>query len=229
MITIIHGDDMKKSRDFFTSLKQESESIILLEGGTVDLTNLNQSLFGEGLFNENKTVVIEQLLTKKKKSKELDELVATIKSNSEKNIILWEGKDLEKRPLSLFPNANIKSFKLPQVLFSFLDSIKPGNGEELVRYFHAALLTLEPEILFTMIVRQVRILLALANDSDDPIEELKRLAPWQKQKLKKQASLFLDDHLTLIYQNLLEIDLKQKTGQEAYPLTSSIDFLLLKL
>lgn len=229
MITIIHGDDTKASRNFFIEQKQQAATSVTLEGNAFDITTLTEALAGDGLFEENKTVFIEQFLSKRKKSKELDELIRTLNSYSDKEIYLWEGKELDKRLLTSFPKAQIKQYKLPVVIFSFLDSIRPGNGRTLVKLFHQALATTEPEILFSMLIRQFRLLLGISSPTNNPIEEIKRTAPWQQQKLKKQASLFTEEQLLRAYHDLFEFDLAQKTGKLSQSLSSTIDIWLLKL
>ena len=81
-----------------------------------------------------------------------------------------------------------------------------------------------------MLQRQFRLLLAVSEEnSKDSIDEITRLAPWQKSKLEKQARLFQVDKLLSIYKKLYQIDLAQKTGNLPFSLTASIDFLLADL
>ena len=80
-----------------------------------------------------------------------------------------------------------------------------------------------------MLVRQMRLLMGLMDPSQNPIEEVKRLAPWQQQKLKKQAQLFTETQLISLYNSLFRIDNEQKTGKASVPLSNAIDFWLLKL
>lgn len=229
MITIIHGDDLKASRDFLTQKKQESKSPLSLDGSTLDMTQLVQALSGDGLFNEKKDVFIEQLFSKKKKGKELDSFIETLSTYSDLSVFLWEGKILERKTISLFPNAQEKYFKLPQMLFTFLDNIMPSNSRQLLPLYHEVLSTVEPEVLFAMITRQMRLLLFLKKVGDNPIDEVKRLQPWQVQKLKKQADAFSDDVLCNMFLELHEIDYKIKTGKSSLSLSSTIDIWLLKL
>ncbi len=229
MITIIHGDDLKASRDYLTEKKQESQSSLTLDGATLDITQLIQALSGDGLFEDKKDIFIEQLLSKKKKSKELDAIIDTLNTHTDQSIYLWEGKLLDKKVLGLFPKPIEKSFKLPQMLFTFLDSIKPNNSRQLLPLFHEVLNTVEPEVLFAMIVRQMRLLLSLKEIDSNPIDEVKRLQPWQVQKLKNQAALFPGNAIMTPYLVLHDIDYLIKTGRASLPLSSAIDIWLLKL
>jgi len=225
MITLIHGDDTAASRSYFITARKKSASSITLEADQVTLTDLTQILTAGGLFGAEKDVFIENLLTKKKKSAELTAILALLDENSSANIYLWEGKELEKKTLSLLKNAKPHFFKLPQSLFQFLDGIRP-NDRGALRLFHQTLETVTPEMVFAMIIRQFRLLLALTDKTEDPIDEVERLAPWQRQKLTKQAKLFKTEILKQHYHSLYEIDLAQKTGKLPYDLTSAIDFWL---
>lgn len=230
MITIIHGDDTGSSRKYLNELKERVDTAISLEGDKISVTDLAQELTGGGLFVEKRTLIIEGLLSKKKIGKEKDALIAYLKEHTlEHDILLWEGKDLDKRALKHFTHATQKQFKTPQVLFLFLDSIKPNNGMRLTKLFHQALTTTEVEIMFFMLIRQFRFLLAFSEKSSEQIDEIKRLQPWQQEKLKKQAKLFNPNILIAHYLALSEIDKKQKTGNLPHTLTSAIDIFLLDI
>lgn len=229
MITIIHGTDIVASRKFFLDEKQKLHDMQILDGEKVTLTDLAQIFEGGGLFEESKTVFIEHFFARKKRKDEFLALSEYLQNQSEHTIYLWEGKELEKSSLNGFKTAIPKVFKLPQTLFSFLDSIKPGNGKQLISLFHQTLETTDPEMVFFMLVRQIRLLLALLQPTEDAIDELKRLAPWQKTKLQQQASAFGEQTLKKIYQQLFFIETGQKTGTLSNSILTSIDFLLLQI
>lgn len=230
MLTIIHGDDTAASRKYFLETKQATKEPILLDGDKMTLTELTQIFEGGGLFSDSKSVFIEQFINKKKKSDEFKSIAEYLLKNATENtIILWEGKELEKSSLTPFKSATIKPFKLPQTLFAFLDNIKPGNGKQLVALFHKTIATTEEEMVFFMLIRQIRLLLNLSgnNQPTEEIDELKRMAPWQKGKLHTQAKLFTNEQLITIYNTLFHIESGQKTGNLNTSLTSAIDFLLI--
>lgn len=228
MITLIHGDDTAASRSFFIDRKKRTAAPITLEVDKITLTEVVQILSGGGLFGEEKDLFIESLLTKKKKSAELTAILTELSDHKDANIYLWEGKEIDKRTLTSLKNAENRLFKLPQSLFQFLDSLSPGNPR-LLPLFHQVLETVEPEMVFFMLIRQLRLLLALSDPGDDMIEEGKHLAPWQQTKLMKQVKQFDTQTLTDAYRKLYEIDLAAKTGALAIPLTASIDIWLLEL
>jgi hypothetical protein len=246
MLTIIHGNNTAQSRKFFLDEKNKFPDATILDAEKVNLTDLAQIFEGGGLFGEARYVFIEQLLTKRKKSADFKDILSYLEKNAGENaIFLWEGKELETASLKLLKNAVVRPFKLPQTLFQFLDAIKPGNSNTLIKLFHQTVENAETEMIFFMLVRQFRILLALSpvipakvfdavmgtgiQTNADSIDEIKRMAPWQKDKLQKQAKLFDSSHLLNLYEKLFEIELAQKTGGLSSPLTSTIDFFLLEV
>ncbi len=230
MLTIIHGADTAASRKYFLDQKEPYSDAVLLDADKVNLTDLTQIFEGGGLFGESKFLFIEQLITKKKKAADFKELVEYLEKNADEHtIFLWESKELEIGTLKAFKKAAQRPFKLPQTLFLLLDSLRPGNGETLVKLFHQTIDSAETEMVFFMLIRQYRLLLALSETSENEIEEIKRMAPWQRTKLEKQAKLFTRDDLKTIYHKLYAIEHGQKTGGLNSSLSTAIDFLLLEI
>lgn len=229
MLTIIHGDDTAASRRYFIDLKKKDPESTLLDGESVSLTDLIQALQGNDLFALRKTIFIEQLLSKRKQSRELDSIKDYLKKHTQDvSIYVWEGKAVDKKTLSQFSSAVVKNFSFPQQLFVFLDSLKPNNGRVSTVLFHQVLETTDCEMVFFLLIRQLRLLIAM-HGQDTQIEETKRLAPWQKTKLLRQAQLFSLERLKQLYATLYELDYAQKTGSLQLPLASAIDFLLLEI
>lgn len=231
MISIIHGEDTASSRKFYIDAKTKSAHAITFSGGTLNLTDLAQALEGDSLFDStNKEIFIEDFFSKKQ-SKEFKNIASFLQKHSKGvNINIWESKTLSKSQLSIFKNQVIKLFALPKSLFLFLDAIKPQNGKELIVLFHKTLETTEPELIFFMITRQIRLLLALSSESaTNQIDELARLAPWQKSKMQGQVGLFSVSDLKNIFDKICSIEISQKTGSSILSLPQSIDFLLLSI
>jgi len=233
MITIIHGDDLTSSRNYFLDIKQKQKDAILYDGNKITITDLVQNIEGSSLFGDTKTIFIEELLTKvKKKDLNVKEILNFIVKNSkESTFVLWESSVLSKRDLIFFNQAVVKVFKLPRNIFIFLDNLKPNNSKNLLKLFHQVLISgIKEELILFMMQRQIRILLTLSEPCDsEPIEELVRLAPWQLDKLKRQTRFFDLTRLKKIYKKLYEIEVGQKTGSLLLSLSQSIDFLLLEM
>jgi hypothetical protein len=227
MITIIHGEDTNASRNALYQLREKSQPLVL-DGEKISLTDLTQVFDGGGLFATEQTIVIEQLLSKRKGTKEFETMLTLLQEHTlDTELYLWEGKELDKKALSAFPHATIKAYKLPQTLFLLLDSIRPNQGQKLVQLFHQTLQHAEAEMIFFMLIRQIRLLLALSEQGKQQIDEVKRLAPWQQAKLQKQAKAFPLPVLLSLHAQLFEIEKQLKTGGLPLDLSLAIDNLLL--
>lgn len=233
MITILHGDDTAASRDAYWNLKQKSLENITLDGATISQTDLQQALSGDDLFRNAKDIFIENLFSKRKPSKELDALASLI-AQSKGAITLWESKLLTPKQIGNFEKATSREFKIPSSIFALLDALRPGNGKQLITLFHTTLESKDAEFVLVMLTRQVRILLNISTMNDEPsttnaISEISRLAPWQKGKLVKQASLFTTKHLLALHSKMFELELGMKTGGLSQPIADEIDFLLFSI
>lgn len=228
MITILHGDDINASRQRFLEERQKTKGAVVFDGRTITLGEILQTF--EGVLFDQKKIFIENLFSEKK-GKDVEQIVSYLSQNhTSHEVFIWEGKEVAQKFISSIPDALALAFKLPQKLFVFLDQIRPNNGKDLVILFHELTSRMEPELVFYMLVRQVRLLLALSDNlSSAQIDEVKRLASWQKQKLERQARLFPQSILKKLHAKLYQIDLSQKTGKTSFSLTQNIDFFLLDL
>lgn len=226
MITLIHGDDTAASRDYYFSLRQKT-NVPSLDGIALSLTDLQQQTSGSDLFGNTSHVFIENLLSKKKNAKEMEDFIALL-NNTAADVILWESKELTQAQVKLFKKVQVKSFKIPAAVFALLDNLKPGNGKHLIDLFHQTLQDKDPEFVLVMLQRQIRILLALQSKSEKNISEITRMAPWQLGKLQKQSLLFITEELISLHSKLFYLELGMKTGSITQPLENEIDILLLK-
>lgn len=231
MITIIHGDDIESSRNFFLEKKGKSNDSITLDGDKIVLSDILQSLQGGSLFFNDSSIFIEKFIISKN-SQYRDIVSAILKNHKNFEIYFYETAEVSKKNLSQFKDAVVKNFKLPQSLFYFLDQVCPDNKNSIIN-FHKALKNSDVDLIFFMLVRQFRLMLALNEPNDtgslETIDEVKRLAPWQKSKLQNQAKKFSLVQLKTIYNKLFEIDVAQKSGQLQTSLTAAIDFFLLEI
>lgn len=226
MKLIIHGNDIESSRNFYFEEKNKLKNPVILNGDGIIFDNVFQAAENSSFFDKEKEVLIENFFSKNKStSTEFKRIVEYINNNKNIFIIFWESDEVSKTSLALIKDATLKNFSLPQNLFAFLDSLKPNNSKETLSLFSDNLKKSEAELIFFMIVRQFRILLNLIKN-DSPIDEVKRMAPWQLSKLKRQAEFFGLERLKRIYKSLLEIDLNSKTGKSPANLKKSIDFFL---
>lgn len=230
MILIIHGNDIEQSRNFLIEEKKKLKNPVSVSSESLNTDLLFQTTYSKSFLDDSITIVIENFFSKfRTNSKEFKEIADFINKNKEIEIIFWENSEVSKTALSSFTNSKIKNFSLPQNLFLFLDNLKPNNSKYLITLFHDLLKNVEVEILMFMIVRQFRLLISQLDSGSDAIDEVKRMAPWQLSKFKKQLGYFDKNKLINSYNLLFAIDLKHKTGKLSFPLERSIDFFLADL
>lgn len=230
MIYFLHGDNLVLSRNKYNQLisqaKLEKKEIISIEGKTVTLTKLIQSLESSSLFGHDKLIFIENLFTRQK-SKEKDNITKYLKNEKiSPDIIFWEKKEISGKTLRWLPkNWQYQLFKTPVIIFKLLDSIKPNNNQQTINLLHQCLKLNQPDMIFYMIIRQIRLLVLAKELGKKGI----KAAPWQIAKLLKQANNFTIKQLTNIYKKLLKIDISIKTGKSLMPLDWHLDLLVLSL
>ena len=85
---------------------------------------------------------------------------------------------------------------------------------------------MEVELIFYMIVRQLRLMIAVLEEGKNEIDEIKRLAPWQLSKLRSQGGHFGKNKLLDLYKKLYLIDYQTKYGLTPLSLSTNIDIFL---
>lgn len=227
MIYLLHGDHQPKSRNFLQEkiqrFKEEGREIIKLPEN-FKIEELKQALESSSLFGQEKAVVIENLFSQKSsdQKKIIDYLL------KEKDIlpelIIWESKELRSTTLRKLPSTwKVELFKTPRLIFKFLDSLKTTTSGQSLSLIKECLKTEEPEFIFYMLARQVRLLILAKEDL------LEKMAPWQIGKLKRLAQNFTLKELLGLHKKLLEIDIKIKTGKTLMSLNQHLDLLILSL
>lgn len=226
MITLIHGDDISASRSYYKSL--QGKQVQTFDGEKVTIGELTESLQSLGLFGNENQICFENFFSKRKTSRDMTAILSLIETyDADTTFILWESKQLTKKTTESISHATIKSFPLPKSLFSFLDSIKPQNKTKMLMLYHETLEYTPPEMILFMITKQIRILLAFHDTKASlTIDEVVRIAPWQKQKLTLQANLFTTAQLLKLHAHIFDLDVKSKSGGLSLPLAQTIDFFL---
>jgi len=224
MITILHGDNIVKSRQMLLSLReqyQKTAEVISLEGKQLDKRVLEEALGNQALFSSSKCVIIEKLfaLPKSKKKDELIEMVA----GSGAEIVLWEDKVLSVTQLKQFKNPKTLVCKTGAIVFQWLDSLAPKNVVLSSDLLERACQQEGAALCFAMLIRQVRLLLQTKLGIVVPG------APFIQAKLRKQAQLFSEEQLFALHERLLEIDEEEKTSSSLLDLEKKLDLVLFSI
>lgn len=212
MLTLIHGDNPELSRNKLVELKHGYKEVRELNGKKLDVTELAQALSSSSLFGNDVVVVIEGFLTNaKKREKAFAEILTTI-LDATSDVILYEGKEIDKATAGkLGSGAKQLLFKIPVVLFQFLDTLT-------LPLLQQTLNTSSEEIVFALLLRRVRQLIQI-KDNVTPVG----LQSWQQQRLTGQTRHFTMDELIAMHSSLVRIDIAIKTGSSPFTLAQHLE------
>lgn len=226
-IYVFCGDDIISSRKAFLdeldSLREQKFEVRRISGKDVNAEQLELLSSSTTLFGQKQCLAIEGLLSlpKSKEKDNVSEMVTRRFGGLDCNVVIWEGKEYSRTEQQKYPqNFIFKNFKLPEVLFKFLEKLIPNKTTENLNFFHQTIGSVDPAFIFLMLVRQIRLLILVADN------EVSGLPFWQIHKLAAQAKMFDKEKLYEIYKRLLEMDFRQKTSSFVLGLSSELDLLL---
>jgi DNA polymerase III delta subunit len=218
-IIILHGDDERRLYErltkFVDSAKGRSWEVAYLDDPSL---SLEEQLSSSSLFGAERFFVIRDIsrLGKKelgwiaKKSKDLPG-----------NLIIYHEGYVPQGILKALPDAKVEEFKLPVILWNFLDGLYPGNSQRSIKQFHKLIEHEAPEFIFTLIAKLFRDLYWIKVDAASlPYPS------WRVGKLKPQASKYSIDQLKNLIEKLAEVDIKVKTSKA--DLVSELDLIIIK-
>lgn len=228
MITLIHGDLIEASRSELYRMKSDAKAkdVRELDGKGLDLASLVQALESHSLFGGDTLIIIENLFGKLGKKIKLIETLGTqiVKASDTADIILWEDKEVSPTVIKNLGKITNKVYKTPQILFQFLDGLRPGSAKQSLKLFSTLTDTTVPEIVYVMMVRRVKYLIQLA-DHQTP----EGLLGWQAGRLTAQAQAFTIDKLVSMHTQLLFIDISIKTGRSPFTLAQQLEQFIIHI
>lgn len=209
---ILHGEDIKKSYQRLCSItedyKNKNVEVIIHDAVDLDITGLSQELNSSGLFGTTKLIVIKNLMSGKK-SKEVNQIIKALQETQNDNIVLYEDKKVSVSIINKFSGAKVEHFAISPIIFKFLDSLRPNNLKQiLVSWNSIKDENTEPEFVFAMIVRQVKLMV-----QSKSTENYLKIAPYPARLIRQQATFFQHNQLLDLYHELHLIDQKIKTGK----------------
>ena len=154
-IIVLHGDDYLKSYDrlqvFVKTARKRGWNIKKI---TDNSQNIPDALVQDSLFEKEKLVVINNsnLINKstlnwfKKKSESIN---ATL--------VIYQDKTLSKTFLKSLPKVDKEEeYKLPKIIWTFLDSFYPGNIKVILSLLHDLIKKQPIEFIFMLLVKHLR-------------------------------------------------------------------------
>lgn len=222
---IIHGDDVVASRNKLNLWLEEIRSRGLesdkFDAGDLDLTSLTQILDSTGLFGATHAVVIFSPFSQIK-SKKNTSLINFLKDKQKYPIAIYENKSINANSLKSFNQAEISKHEYPQIIFQFLESLKPNNQKISLQFYKDLIAQGQaPELIFAMITRHIRMLIQASSGSSHGS------SPWLMKKLSLQAKVIGINKLLILHKDLYHIDKAIKTGRNNLSLSTNLfDFIL---
>lgn len=204
MIYIFHGDDQLGSRKAFGDFLDQNKDtdILRLDSKNITLDKVNLFLQESSLFNTKKILSISDLFSANKAI--LNQINKLIDEANDIDIVIWQNKILTPTQLKTFKNAQVKTFRLDNKLFSCLNSIKPKNIAQVIPLYHQVLnLGLYDLFLYFL-----------------------------KSNFRKQLtsySKFNQLAVKRFYLQLIELDFRNKTGELTIPRELALERLLTNL
>jgi len=223
MITVICGEDLVSSRNYYSDLKNKyrKKNYEIKEINASQIKEIQKGL-GESLsLFSDKIIFFTQNLNKliSRKNVSINQLIDTLQKNKKIEIIDWE-EGIGSRFLKFPKTVTIKDFKPNQTIFKLLDSCYPLNKKDFINQINSLPDKVEDGFIFYMLIRHFRTLLIIKSG-----EKPTGMFDWQFYKLKKQASFWSLEKLILFYENLHKIDLINKTSKNPFSIRSSLDLL----
>lgn len=219
-IIILHGDDTEKSyarlKKFIDVAKERSWEVSYIDESN---QTFEEVLAASSLFGNERFFILKDV--KKLEKKDLSWLKKNYESLSG-NLIIYANSTLNASFIKNFPSSTkVEEFRLPVLLWNFLDGLCPGNCTREVQLLHKIIERQPVEFVFSLIAKHFRDLYWVktgASGAGFPF--------WKINKLKSQASKFSEEKLSEIIGLLAEIDIKVKTSKS--DLISELDLLLIK-
>ncbi len=207
-IIVIQGDDSEKSwarlKAIIETARTRNWEVVKFDAGQKLL--LSELLSSASLFSEKRLFVVENGKTLLKKDLEW------LKSNAKKfdgNLAIYFSDYLPIAVKKFLPReVMIEEYKLPKIIFKFLDGIYPGNSKSTLTLLHKLLPFEHPELIFNLVAKRLKELYWIKNSPASLA-----YPSWRKAILKSQVSRYPGGKLEDLIKTLAEADLKAKTGE----------------
>ncbi len=219
-IIVLHGDDERKIYErlqkFLGVARERGWEVSYIDEAP---NSIQEQLSATSLFSKNRFFILKD--TSKLGKKELEWLNQNYDNLEGTLIIYHEGAVSTTFLKSLPKDSKNEEFKLPVLLWNFLEGLTPGSSEKSIKQFHRIIEHEAPEFVITLLAKLFRDLYWVKTDpSTMPYPT------WRTQKLKAQASHYEGEKLQKIINILSEIDVKVKTSKAN--ITDELDLLIIK-
>lgn len=226
MITLIYGDDIDKARIKLNEVLEGKTKVTKINFEKATLEEIIQAFESQDLFEQKRTIVLENIKNNSLFDKILDALLS-LKKNSFVDIVLWSDEALDTKFVAKLKDIQAYPFLLPKFLFPFLDTLLPSQGKKSVELLAKVREGMADELIFFMIVKRIRTLLLLKAGNSTDFDETSRMQSWQLSKMSGQLNAWDEKKLITFYRKLFDLETGMKTSTLPLPLGQHLDILLL--
>ena len=201
-LIILHGDYIIKAYERLSKFISEAKK----RGWEISDYD-NKTVYNQSLFAKERFVVSRDYRTLNKRDiSKLNKYPGTL--------VIYNEGNIPQAFLKTLDNPKIEEFKLPKIIWNFLDHVS-------IKLFHEVVKTEPVEFVFSLLAKRFRDLYWVKVSPDNlPYQN------WQISKLKRQSEIYTTSRVVQIINELAEIDIKVKTSKAN--LISSLDFLIIK-
>lgn len=206
-LILLHGDHEVRSRDrlfkFIQVAKKRGWEVIKTSETDSDVAEI---LASNSLFGSDMLVVSEDI---KEFTDKITKWIEKKRDKIDTNLVIYHKGTLGKRAIKKLPKPDkVEEFELPKEIWSFVDSLFPGNARNSLKLFESVIQNEPPEFIFAVVAKQFRDMFWAKKDpSGIPYPG------WRKGKIRSQANKYSEQQLLKLFLDLAEIDIKTKTSK----------------
>jgi len=203
-IYLIHGDNNIASYERLTLYLDKARAnkweIVDIDNNNLDIKNILRS---NTLFGNKRLVVIRKYTFLE--SETIEYLKA---SDNQTEVLIYHDNIISDTFIKKLSNVKKNEvFKLSKYLWKFIDNFYPDNVKNCLFFFHESLKTDPVELIFSILVGQLKDIFLVLN-SDKPLP----YPLWRSQNIKRQAEKFGKVKIKSVIDALSQIDIKTKTS-----------------
>ena len=220
---IFHGDDQAGSRQHLHALTSElkAKDILVqsLAGKKITPAELEIAVATSNLF-QKEAVLVEYLFSRPRGKDQKTCLAYLAGYQGDKDLILWDKKELTKTQLKLFPKAITKLSKTPVLLWRLIDSFLPDSRDSFLTLMHETAQESDEGVIFIMLARRGSDLI-IAKSGDTT-----KLQAWTRARVIAQARNWDESTLLQIHSELTKHDHALKTGRTKLSYLEALDMII---
>lgn len=217
-LIVIHGDYVAASYKRLNKLvevaKKRTWEIKKITAN--NKLRFSEQVSSKSLFEKESLYIFDQIT--KLPEKELRWL-----KNNEKNLylnfVIYHPNFIPAKILRLLPKHKIEEFKLPKLIWNFLDSFYPENSQKCLNLLHQVCESEPVEFVLALLSRRLKDLYIVKIDPQDL-----DYAPWRISRLKTQSEKFTKGLIKDTISALARADVEAK--QSKLPLLTSLDLII---